>query len=339
MLDRDFVAAGTLGTGVVPPCRYCHEGRETALAGDGPDPAWLAHLYLCRGLSTYAIGKATGLDRQRVTRMLRKAGVPLRPRGAGRLRPLRRDDPPGLRRLLTALYEEGRLGSPQIAALTGIPARTVRDRLRRYGIQVRTGGGWNREDRQVVPAEVLGDLYTRLGLSADEVGRRLGTTRNTVLRSAHALGVPVRAGGAVPVQGPEEIELVQALYADPLLAVVLDTRDVPRVPAGAPLWQRFPDPAPLTVPLVKDLYWGCGTGLAHIELLTGQPAETVRGFMHRAGIPLRHPGGRTPFLRRWRTARQAAQPSRASPPAPEDRTGDLHRGCVGRPGRPEIRQE
>ena len=56
----------------------------------------LAHLYLCRGLSTYAIGGITGLDRQRVTRMLRRAGVPLRPRGAGRLRPLRRDDPPGL---------------------------------------------------------------------------------------------------------------------------------------------------------------------------------------------------------------------------------------------------
>ena len=86
---------------------------------------------------------------------------------------------------------------------------------------------------------------------------------------------------------------------------MLDARDVPRVPPGAPLWQRFPDPVPLTVPLVKDLYWGCGAGLAHIELLTGQPAMTVRGFMRRAGIPLRHPGGRTPFLRRWRESRQA----------------------------------
>jgi hypothetical protein len=225
---------------VVPPCRYCHEGHETASAGDVPDPAWLAHLYLCRGLSTYSIGEITGLDRQRVTRVLRKAGVPLPPRGAGRLRPLRRDDPSGLPRLLAELYEAGRLGSPQIAALTGIPARTVRDRLHRYGIAVRTSGGWNREDRRMVPAEVLGELYTRLGLTADEVGQRLGTSRNTVLRSAHALGVPVRAGGAVPVQGPEEIELVEALYADPLVAAVLDARDVPRVPPGAPLWRRFP---------------------------------------------------------------------------------------------------
>jgi hypothetical protein len=339
MLDRDFVAAGAPGTGVVPSCRYCRKGRETASAKDVPDPAWLAHLYLCRGLSTYAIGEATELDRQRVTRMLRKAGVPLRPRGAGRLRPLRRDDPPGLRELLTGLYEAGRLGTPQIAAITGMPERTVRDRLRRYGVQIRTRGGRTREERQMVPAGILGDLYTRLGLSADEVGRRLGTSRNTVLRSAHALGVPVRVGGAVPAQGPEEIELVEALYADPLIAMVLHARDVPRVPPGGPLWQRFPDPVPLTVPLVKDLYWGCGAGLAHIELLTGQPAMTVRGFMQRAGIPLRHPGGRTPFLRRWRESRQAAQPSCTSPPAPEDRTGDLHRSCAGRPGRSGIGQE
>jgi hypothetical protein len=271
--------------------------------------------------------------------MLRKAQVPLRPRGAGRLRPLRRDDPPGLRQLLADLYEAGRLGSPQIGAITGMPERTVRDRLRRYGIAVRTGGGWNREDRRMVPAEVLGELYTRLGLSADEVGRRLGTSRNTVLRSAHALGVPVRASGAVPVQGPEEIELVEALYADPLIAAALNALDVPRVPPGAPLWQRFPDPVPLTVPLVKDLYWGCGAGLDHIELLTGQPSMTVRGFMRRAGIPLRHPGGRTPFLRRWRASRQAVRPSPPSLPTVEDRADGLHRSRADRPGRPGIKQE
>jgi len=341
MLDRGLATAGTHGAEVVPPCQHCcHEGQETRPAGDVPDSSLLAHLYLCRGLSTYAIGEVTGLGRQRVTRLLHKAGVPLRPRGAGRLRPLRREDPPGLRQLLADWYEAGRLSSPQIAALTGIPERRVRDRLRRYGFAVRTGGGWNREDRRIVPAEVLDELYTRLGMSADEVGRRLGTSRNTVLRSAHVLGVPVRTGGgAVPVPGPEEIELVAALYADALIASVLRARDIPPAPPGAPLWQRFPDPVPLTVPLVKDLYWGCGAGLAHIELLTGQPSMTVRGFMQRAGIPLRHPGGRTPFLRRWSASRQAAEPSRPSPQAHEDPADGLHRTRADRPGRPEIRQE
>jgi hypothetical protein len=181
-----------------------------------------------------------------------------------------------------------------------------------------------------VPAEVLDDLYIRLGMTADEVGRRLGTSRATVLRSAHALGVPVRAGGAVPVQGPEEIELVRALYADPLIAAVLDARGIPRVPPGGPIWQRFPDPVPLTTPLVKDLYWGCGAALTHIELLTGQPAMTVRGFMRRADIPLRHPGGRTPFLRRWRAGLKAAwKPSRTSPQTQADRTGDPHCSRAG----------
>jgi hypothetical protein len=340
ILDRAFGAAGIPADGPPPSCRYCHAVQDPAPAGDGPDPARLAHLYLCRGLSTYAIGEITGLDRQRVTRMLRRAGVPLRPRGAGRLRPLRRDDPPGLPRVLAELYEAGRLGSPQIAAITGVPERTVRDRLRRYGIHVRTRGGWNREDRQLVAAEVLDDLYTRLGLTAAEVGRRLGTSRGTVLRSAHALGVPVRAGGIVAVPGPEQIELVEALYADPLIAAVLDARDVPRVPPGGPIWQRFPDPVPLTTPLVKDLYWGCGTALTHIELLTGQPAMTVRGFMRRAGIPLRHPGGRTPFLRRWRADLTAARkPSRISPQTSADRTGDPRRSRAGRRGRPGIGQE
>ena len=68
--------------------------------------------------------------------MLQRTGVSLRPRGAGRLRPLRRDDPPGLPRVLAELYEAGRLSSRQIAAITGMPERTVRDRLRRYGIRV-----------------------------------------------------------------------------------------------------------------------------------------------------------------------------------------------------------
>lgn len=333
-----FTAAEDPGAESAVQCGHCASGLQRAPAGDGADPAWLAHLYLCRGLSTYAIGEATGLDRQRVTRVLRKAGVALRSRGAGRLRPLRRADPPGLAQLLADLYQEQRLGSPQIAAITGIPARTIQDRLRRYGITLRTPGGWNREDRRVVPAEVLDDLYTRLGLSADEVGRKLGTSRNTVLRSAHALGVPIRAGGAVPVPGHEEIELVRALYADPLIAAVLDAREMPRVPAGAPLWQRFPNPVPLTVPLVKDLYWGCGVGLVHIELLTGQPAMTVRGFMHREGIPLRHAGGRTPFMRRWRASQQAGTPPSTSPRAVEQ-ASDFHRSRAGRPGRPEIRQE
>jgi hypothetical protein len=303
MQDRHTCMSGMPGDTFGAPCAYCTVGTGEAAAGDQWPPERLAHLYLCRELSTYQIAQLTGLDRQRVTRVLHRAGVPLRPRGAGRFRPLRRrDDVPGLAQLVAELYEVARLSSRQIAAITGLPERTVRDRLRRYGIQARTRGGWNREDRRTIPAETLLLFYEQVGMTAAEVGQLTGASHHTVLRSAHALGLPVRTGGGVPVSGPGEIELVKALYEDDLIASVLDVHDIGRVPPGGPISARFPEPVPLTSPLVKDLYWHCGAGLNHIELLTGQPAMTVRGFMHREGIPLRHPGGRSPFLRRWRTS-------------------------------------
>jgi hypothetical protein len=309
MQDRHTSSSGVPGDSVGPPCAYCApdtgETGDTgeAAAGDQWPPERLAHLYLCRELSTYRIAQLTGLDRQRVTRALHRADVTMRPRGAGRFRPLRRpDDQPGLPRLVAELYEVARLSSRQIATITGLPERTVRDRLRRYGIRARTRGGWNREDRRTIPAETLLRFYERAGMTAAEVGQLTGVSQHTVLRSAHALGLPVRTGGIVPVAGPGEIELVKALYEDDLIASVLEAHDIDRIPAGAPIWARFPEPVPLTSPLVKDLYWHCGAGLHHIELLTGQPAMTIRGFMHREGIPLRHPGGRTPFVRRWRTS-------------------------------------
>lgn len=303
--------------GAPPPCAWCGDADASAPVPAPvraePEPGWLAHLYRCRGLSTYAIAERAGIDRQRVTRMLRKAGVPLRSRGAGRRRPERRAaGQPSMPALLEALYTDARLNSAEIAAIVGMPERTVRDRLRRYGIRLRTRGPWSREDRADVPAGVLQVLYVELGMTAAEVGQRLGVSGGTVLRSAHAHGVPVRSGGMVPLPGPDEIELISALYADPLIAGVLAAHDVPRVPPGGCLSDRFPEPFPLTTPLVKDLYWGCGAGLIHIELLTGQAAESVRGFMRRAGIPLRHSGGRSPFLRRWRSGPAGA--ARRDPP-------------------------
>ncbi len=339
MQDRHTWSSSVPGDSLAPPCAYCAAGAEEIVAADQWPPERLAHLYLCRGLSTYRIAELTGLDRQRVTRALHRAGVALRARGAGRFRPLRRpDDRPGLPQLIAELYEVARLSSRQIAAITGLPERTIRARLRRYGIRARSRGRCSREDRRTVPAATLRDLYEQLGMTADEVGKLIGTSRSTVLRSAHALGVPVRTGGgAVPLSGPEEIELVKALYEDDLVASVLDVRDIPRIAPGGPIWERFPEPVPLSAPLVKDLYWYCGAGLSHIELLTGQPAETVRGFMRREGIPLRHPGGRTPFMRRWRTRQGQAGDTPATTRSP--RTGRIFPPQIARQGRHDTAEE
>lgn len=290
------------------PCPHC----AAADAAPAESPGLLAHLYLCQGLSTHRIARQTGISRPRVTRMLRQAGVEVRPRGAGRSR-VADGEPPERARLIVSLYERDRLSSRRIAEIVGLPERTVRDRLRRYGVTLRTRGGWDRADRTTVPADALRLLYTELGLTAADVGRRLGVSGGIVLRSAHALGVPVRVGGCVCTPGPGQIELVEALYADELVAAALTAHGIPRIPPGVPITDRFPEPQPLTAPLVKDLYWGCGLGLNHIELLTGQAAESIRGFMRRAGIPLRAPGGRTPFLRRWRTGPAAVHARPAGP--------------------------
>jgi hypothetical protein len=275
-----------------------------ACSSDGDiDPAHLVRLYECENLSTYQIAELTGIDRQRVNRVLCRMGVNLRSRGAGRRRRTRRlNDPPEVQQLMTWLYEEARLSSREISVLLGMPERTVRERLHRYGVQVRTKGAWSREQRRTVPAELLIQLYVQLGLPAEAVGRRLGTSGTVVLRSAHAYGLPVRTRGTFAEEEPEEIELIDALYGDPRVAAALRQYGIPRIPAGGPIYERFPIPITLTAPLLKELYWACGIGLNHIELLTGQPAMTVWGFMHRSGIPLRHPGGRTPFMRRWRAA-------------------------------------
>ena len=198
-----------------------------------------SHLYVCQGLSTYRIAEVVGIDRQRIGRLLAKAGVPVKPRGAGRPRQpdaerARQDD------LMGSLYEQSGLSSVQIAERTGIPDRTVRDRLRAHGVRLRTRGRLNREDRLAVSAEALAELYVRAGLSATETGRLLGVSGKVVLRAAHDEGLPVRVGGPEPRRGPAEIELVDALYADPLVQQAMSRHGLVRRPAGGPSGSGFP---------------------------------------------------------------------------------------------------
>ncbi len=260
----------------------------------------LSDLYLREGLSTYQIAQRVGLDRQQVTRRLRAAGVVLASRGVGRRRGHRLAEPGTLRPMLQEWYLVQRLTSRQIGDRLGMSERTVRNRLAEYGIAIRNRGGRYREDRHDLSEEDLIELYVRAGLTATEVGDKFGVSRNVVLRVAHDLGLPVRLGGPLPRSGPSEIELIDALYADPLVACTLAQHDVPRVPPGGAIWQRFPAPIPLTAELVTALYLHCGLSANHIEMLTGQPVATVRRRLRTYDVPSRSAGGRTPFRRRWR---------------------------------------
>jgi len=279
-----------------------------------PLPERAAHLYACQGLSTYQVADVVGISRQRVTRILHRGAVAVKPRGSGRRR-LPRGAGPGIPiALLADLYLRHRLTCAQISELTGIPPRTVQDRLRAHGITLRTRGRFNREDRLAIKPDVLADLYLRAGLPSDEVGRLLGVSRHVVLRAAHDQGMPVRMGGPPPSRGPAEMELITALYADPDVRQVLARHGLPVVPAGGPIWQRFPVPARLSPELAEELYSSCGIGLHHIELLTGQPADSVGKRLRAAGVALRPAGGRSPFLRRWRASRASESAPVASQP-------------------------
>jgi hypothetical protein len=275
-----------------------------------PLPERAAHLYRCQGLSTYRIADLAGISRQRVTRVLHRAGIPVKPRGSGRRRPPRGAGAGVPTALLADLYLRHRLTSAQISELTRIPPRTVQDRLRADGITLRTRGRFNREDRLVIESDVLADLYLRAGLPSGEVGRMLGVSRAVVLRTAHDQGMPVRVGGPPPSQGPAEMELITALYADPDVRQALARHGLPVAPAGGPIWQRFPVPARISPDLAEELYSSCGIGLHHIELLTGQPADSVGKLLRAAGVALRPAGGRSPFLRRWRAGHTAPRPGR-----------------------------
>jgi hypothetical protein len=267
---------------------------------DASMPERVAHLYSCQSLSTYRIADTVGVSRQVVTRMLHRAGVAVKPRGSGRRRLSRGTGAAVPDALLADLYVRRRFTCAQISELTSVPARTVQDRLRARGIRLRTRGGFNREDRRAVEPATLVDMYLRAGLPAGEVGKILGVSRKIVLRTAHDQGLPVRIGGPAPSRGPAEIELIDALYADTQVQHAMKRHGLPRVPAGGALWQRFPVPLPLTADLATELYISCGLGLTHIELLTGQPAASVCKLLQGTRVVLRSPGGRTPFLRRWR---------------------------------------
>lgn len=285
-------------TANIGACPHAPRGERAQM----PFVEQVCHLYECEKLSTYRIAAVVGIDRQRVGRMLRRAGVAVKPRGAGRRR--RPDEQTAL---AEHLYVHGGLSSTAIGELIGVPPRTVRGWLQSRGVPMRTRGRMNREDRQDVPVDLLASLYFGAGLSAAETGRLLGVSGRVVLRTAHDAGLPVRPGGPPPVRapGPEEIELIEAIYADPLVRRVLARHGVEAVPAGGAIWQRFPAALRVSPELLAELYTDCGLSLRHIELLSGQPEQTLLRSLHRLGVPVRGRGGRSPFRRRWLSAGQA----------------------------------
>ena len=68
------------------PCPHEGTAQEAECPADLPEaplPERAAHLYACQMLFTRKIAAITGIDRQRITRLLNQAGITVKPRGAG----------------------------------------------------------------------------------------------------------------------------------------------------------------------------------------------------------------------------------------------------------------
>ena len=175
------------------------------------------------------------------------------------------------------------LPAAKIAAVTGVDRRSVTRLLYEVATEASPRGAGRRRTREAAADEWL-----------DQVTAHLSRPDPT----------PVTRTGVRSARGPSELELLSALYADPKVRRVLDRHGVPVVTLAEPAWRRFPAPQPLSADLVSDLYAGCGLSLHHIELLTGRTAAAVGAVLRAKGIPLRRAGSGSPFLRRWRQARE-----------------------------------
>jgi hypothetical protein len=269
------------------PVGCCPHDTDSAIIGCPEDVPGVplteraAHLYACQMLSTYKIAALTGIDRPRITRLLRTTGITVKPSGRGR-RPARRAaEDERLDQIMARLYQVHRMPPGQIAELAGVAEYAVMSRLRARGVRIRSR---SRTDQPVDAPDDLAVLYLQAEISADEVGR-----------------LPGRAPSP---HGPSELDLLAALYADPEVLRALDRHGVPVVTMAGPILKRFPAPQPLTVGLVTDLYAGCGLSTHHIELLTGRPAAAAAALLRASGVRLRAAGGRSPFMRRWHQSQE-----------------------------------
>lgn len=259
----------------------------------------IVSLYCDSGLSTRRISELVHVDRQRVTRILRRSGVEVAARGFGRRRPLRVEGAVS-QAVLSYLYVDCRISSVQIGRALGVSDRFVRSRLKIWGIETRTKGQWNREDRRDVDVDDLICLYLEKEWTARDVGKELGVSGAIVLRSAHSEGLPVREGAISDSTHRGDVRLLEALYADSRVLAVLEDHALPVVDSPGPLWARFPKPLTLSASLLRALYVECGLSCFHVELLTGVPMSTVYRRLKELGIERRPHGGRSPFLKRLR---------------------------------------
>jgi hypothetical protein len=121
-----------------------------------------------------------------------------------------------------------------------------------------------------------------------------------VLRTLHEHGIPVRNSVRRHRTRDSDTALrrLAALYEDPDVVALLREHHIPQRPMPGTITQRFPTPAPVTRAFLTTAYTDIGLAAAHIEQLTGQPAERILQQLHHHQIPVRHTLARSPWLQR-----------------------------------------
>jgi DNA-binding transcriptional regulator LsrR (DeoR family) len=249
----------------------------------------LTTLYVDRRLDDAAIGAHLGVPTDRVRRRRRELGVyrPLSP-------PPNHGPPPApTRKTLRKLYVNEKLPVAVIAQRYHTATPTARRWLVEAEIPIRPRT--SRAHRKRLPVDQLRELYEARDWTAAEIAAETGYTQRTVLRALHDAGVPVRRPRA-RAAAPLHERLLAALYEDPAVQAVLDRHGIRPRPSPGSIAERFPEPEPLSRPLLRELYGDLGLSARHVELLTGQPFEQILDALRDFGILVRSSRGFSPWL-------------------------------------------
>jgi len=94
---------------------------------------------------------------------------------------------------LVDLYETG-FSLSEVSDLTGLPKTTIRDRLTRHGVELRSRGGARYEPPHEEYAKTA-FMYQIMGMSTVEIGDHLGLSHDTVSNRLMRHGVEMRSRG------------------------------------------------------------------------------------------------------------------------------------------------
>ena len=253
------------------------------------DDQTLERLYVAERVELEELAARFKVAPWAVRRRLREAGI-VRPAGTrpGGDRPM----PP--HNELERHYVDERATLSELAARYEVAAPTVRRWLEAFGITVRpqpSSAGVRPTTAPALSRDELGELYVAQGLTAAQIARQLGVSKNIVTTALHAQRIPVRPPGPsrrLPVV------LLDALYDDPMVTAVLDRYGIHRQPQAGLLRERWPVPAPLSEEALQGLYITVGLSVNHISLLTGHQPAGIRHRLQQAGLSTRR-GSRSPW--------------------------------------------